>query len=87
MYPSGLERISKFSLIHHECCQLLEVFCEYCHFLIILHFVFISILLVSFNGGFDGEEIFIRLGTIFLPPFGILKFELSRVVIYGADGR
>ena len=57
------------SMIHHECCQLLEVFCEHCNFLIIIHLFLISLLLVGLNGGFDGEEMFIRLGIHLVTPF------------------
>ena len=56
-------------MIDHECCQLLEVFCEYCEFLIIIRLVLIRLLLVGFNGGLYGEELFIRLGIHLVTPF------------------
>ena len=65
----GWRGFKNVSLIHHECCQLLEVFCVYCEFLIILQLVLISLLLVGFNGGFDGEELFIIIGIHLVTPF------------------
>ena len=55
-------------------------------FSISLLVVLIRILLVVFNGGFNDKELFIDLVFILLPPSGILKLRVGRVVIYGEDG-
>ena len=65
----GWRGFRNVSLIHHECCQLLDVFCDICLFFIILHLVPISLLIVVFNGSFDGEKLFIRLGIHLVTPF------------------